>query len=55
MYEWSAGLEEKDDSSVYFSPEQGNVIFSSALDGWGFGLAWLPYDNLALLQNISLC
>ncbi len=37
VYNWSAGLEETDDSSLYFSPEQGNVIFASALDGWGFG------------------
>ena len=27
---------EKDDEDLYFSPERGNVIFSSALDGWGF-------------------
>ncbi|KAF9070505.1 hypothetical protein BDP27DRAFT_1402013 [Rhodocollybia butyracea] len=25
-----------DDSSIYFDPAQGNVIFSSAIDGWGF-------------------
>ena len=37
MYDWSAGLEETDDSAIYFSPEQGNVVFASALDGWGFG------------------
>lgn len=28
--------DEEDDSNIYFSPEQGNVIFASALDGWGF-------------------
>lgn len=28
--------EEGDDSNIYFSPDQGNVIFASALDGWGF-------------------
>lgn len=27
---------EDDDSGIYFAPEQGNVIFASALDGWGF-------------------
>ena len=37
MYDWSVGLEETDDSALYFSPEQGNVVFASALDGWGFG------------------
>ena len=34
--DWSSGLEETDDSSLYFSPDLGNVVFSSAIDGWGF-------------------
>ncbi|KAJ1901963.1 Cytoplasmic GTPase/eEF2-like protein (ribosomal biogenesis) [Kickxella alabastrina] len=34
MTEWY--LEEKDDSQIYFSPEQGNVLFGSAMDGWAF-------------------
>ncbi|KAJ1734352.1 Cytoplasmic GTPase/eEF2-like protein (ribosomal biogenesis) [Coemansia sp. Benny D160-2] len=34
MTEWY--LEEKDDSHIYFSPEQGNVLFGSAIDGWAF-------------------
>lgn len=38
MYDWSAGLEDVDDSQLYFSPEQGNVVFTSAIDGWGFGI-----------------
>ncbi|KAJ3105210.1 Cytoplasmic GTPase/eEF2-like protein (ribosomal biogenesis) [Phlyctochytrium planicorne] len=29
-------LEDRDDSHIYFSPETGNVIFSSAIDGWAF-------------------
>jgi len=37
VYDWSAGFEDTDDSSLYFSPEHNNVIFASALDGWGFG------------------
>jgi ribosome assembly protein 1 len=37
LYDWSAGLEDEDDSHLYFSPDQGNVIFASAVDGWGFG------------------
>lgn len=37
VYDWSTGLDEIDDSNLYFSPEQGNVIFTSAVDGWGFG------------------
>lgn len=36
VYDWSAGLEESDDSDLYFSPDQGNVVFASAIDGWGF-------------------
>uniref|UniRef100_A0A8C7Y134 Elongation factor like GTPase 1 n=1 Tax=Oryzias sinensis TaxID=183150 RepID=A0A8C7Y134_9TELE len=36
VYDWSAGLDQVDDSHLYFSPEQGNVVFASAVDGWGF-------------------
>ena len=28
--------EDKDDEDIYFEPEKGNVIFSSATDGWAF-------------------
>ncbi|XP_042340727.1 elongation factor-like GTPase 1 [Plectropomus leopardus] len=38
FYDWSAGLEEADDSQLYFSPDQGNVVFASAIDGWGFSI-----------------
>ncbi|KAJ7311059.1 hypothetical protein JRQ81_006657 [Phrynocephalus forsythii] len=38
VYDWSAGLEHTDDSHLYFSPDQGNVVFASAIDGWGFGI-----------------
>jgi ribosome assembly protein 1 len=34
----SSGLDEADDSDLYFAPEQGNVVFASAADGWGFSL-----------------
>ncbi|KIY45516.1 P-loop containing nucleoside triphosphate hydrolase protein [Fistulina hepatica ATCC 64428] len=27
---------EMDDEDIYFAPERGNVIFASAIDGWGF-------------------
>ena len=27
---------EQDDEDLYFAPERGNVIFSSAMDGWAF-------------------
>ncbi|CAM2099069.1 unnamed protein product [Caretta caretta] len=38
VYDWSAGLEDTDDSHLYFSPDLGNVVFASAIDGWGFGI-----------------
>lgn len=28
--------QEKDDEDIYFAPERGNVVFASAVDGWGF-------------------
>jgi len=31
-----AVYEEKGDEDIYFEPERGNVIFSSAIDGWAF-------------------
>lgn len=31
-----AEFQEKDDEDLYFAPERGNVIFASAIDGWGF-------------------
>lgn len=51
VYDWSSGLEETDDSHLYFSPDQGNVVFASAIDSWGFRYsthcshtAWLMND-----------
>ncbi|KAK3709916.1 hypothetical protein QZH41_020043, partial [Actinostola sp. cb2023] len=35
---WSSGLDEVDDSTLYFSPDLGNVVFASAIDGWGFSI-----------------
>ena len=29
-------LKDEDDSHLYFSPELGNVVFASAIDGWAF-------------------
>jgi ribosome assembly protein 1 len=29
-------FQEKDDQDIYFAPERGNVVFASAIDGWGF-------------------
>ncbi len=44
MYDWSAGLEDTDDSAIYFSPELGNVVFASALDGWGFRYSHIKHN-----------
>lgn len=30
---------EKSDEDLYFSPEKNNVIFASAIDGWGFNVS----------------
>lgn len=38
-FDWSTGLDEADDSGLYFSPDDGNVVFASAVDGWAFSLA----------------
>ena len=38
LADWQSALEEIDDSNLYFSPEQGNVLFASAIDGWGFSI-----------------
>ncbi|KAK7208351.1 P-loop containing nucleoside triphosphate hydrolase protein [Myxozyma melibiosi] len=34
--EYEEGQEEMNDEDLYFSPEANNVIFASAIDGWGF-------------------
>jgi ribosome assembly protein 1 len=34
----SWGVDEADDSDLHFAPEQGNVVFASAADGWGLSL-----------------
>ena len=38
-FDWSTGIEEADDSDLYFSPDRGNVVFASAIDGWAFSLS----------------
>ncbi len=42
-------LEEEDDSNVYFSPEFGNVVFTSARDGWGF-----RYVSMVTIMDIII-
>ena len=38
VFDWSSGLDDADDSDLYFSPDAGNVLFASAVDGWAFGV-----------------
>ncbi|KAK7604030.1 hypothetical protein V9T40_004303 [Parthenolecanium corni] len=55
--DWGSGLEEADDSNLYFSPEQGNVIFASAVDGWGFTIhnfAEILAKKLGFNKNVLL-
>lgn len=33
-----AEFKEKDDADIYFNPDKNNVIFASAIDGWGFNI-----------------
>ncbi|XP_014472813.1 PREDICTED: elongation factor Tu GTP-binding domain-containing protein 1 [Dinoponera quadriceps] len=55
LADWQSALEEIDDSNLYFSPEQGNVLFASAYDGWGFGLkefAKIYADKLGFSEKV---
>lgn len=36
----SWGNENETNESLFFSPEKGNVVFASAVDGWAFGLGY---------------
>ena len=35
-YDWTYIEDEEEEKNIFFSPDRGNVIFASALDGWGF-------------------
>uniref|UniRef100_T1JFT1 Ribosome assembly protein 1 n=1 Tax=Strigamia maritima TaxID=126957 RepID=T1JFT1_STRMM len=57
VYDWSSGLDETDDSNVYFSPDRGNVAFACALDGWGFGIshfAQMYTEKLGIKESVLL-
>lgn len=54
-YDWSDGLDNIDDSHLYFTPESGNVVFASAVDGWGFRIqdfAKIFSDKLGISSSI---
>ena len=46
---WKVG--EINDEDAYFSPELGNVLFCSAVDGWGFRSALSPFSFLLVSQD----
>lgn len=48
-----SALETADDSTLYFNPIEGNVIFGSAQDGWGFNLR-LFAEMFAFKLNVSI-
>ncbi|XP_011500123.1 PREDICTED: elongation factor Tu GTP-binding domain-containing protein 1 [Ceratosolen solmsi marchali] len=55
IVDWQSALEEMDDSNLYFSPEQGNVLFASAIDGWGFAIkdfAKIFSDKLGFSEKV---
>ena len=50
-----SGLEDADDSNLYFNPERGNVLFASAYDGWAFNLttfAAIYSDRLGFSEKV---
>ncbi|KAH8041087.1 hypothetical protein HPB51_013747 [Rhipicephalus microplus] len=55
VFDWTSGLDDADDSTLYFSPEQGNVVFASAVDGWGFStsqFAQLYAEKLGMKKQV---
>ncbi|SCU80032.1 LAMI_0B00562g1_1 [Lachancea mirantina] len=40
-YDQTAQFVDDDDSDIYFNPAKNNVVFSSAVDGWGFSISQL--------------
>lgn len=56
--EWSTAIEAADDSDLYFSPQQGNVVFASAADGWAFRyilIHWLFCYQVLNIESLRNC
>ncbi|XP_055995192.1 elongation factor-like GTPase 1 isoform X2 [Ostrea edulis] len=54
IHEWTTD-EDEENRNIYFCPDQGNVIFSSAYDGWGFSIsdfAVLYASKLGINQEV---
>lgn len=56
LYQYEYGKSDVDieNTGLLFSPEQGNVIFCSALDGWGFTTKQLSKMFLKVTNNETL-
>lgn len=55
VFDWNSGLDDADDSTLYFTPELGNVVFASACDGWGFStsqFARLYAEKLGMKKQV---
>ncbi|XP_035768644.1 elongation factor-like GTPase 1 [Neolamprologus brichardi] len=51
------GVCPQDDSHLYFSPDQGNVVFASAIDGWGFSIrqfAQIYSERMGIKKEVLL-
>ena len=46
-HDWTEDADELEDRNIYFSPDQGNVVFASALDGWGFTYVNTQFSSVA--------
>lgn len=63
-YNWRERLEknineefiEKDDQDIYFDPAKNNVVFASAIDGWGFNISQFArfYENKLGIKRENL-
>ena len=53
IYNWDSGLhaDENDDAHLYFSPNVGNVVFGSAVDGW----AIQSHHAVVCLEFLLIC
>ncbi|XP_022334366.2 elongation factor-like GTPase 1 [Crassostrea virginica] len=55
IHDWTNIDDEESSRNIYFSPDQGNVIFASAYDGWGFSIkdfAVLYASKLGINQDV---
>lgn len=52
---WAVPIDAKEEQSIFFSPAKGNVVFTSAIDGWAFttdDFAALFEERLGIKRNV---